>query len=224
MLYLVATPIGNLKDITYRAIETLNRVDAIICEDTRRSSILLNHYEIKKPFIILNDYNEKQVLLSVLDRLQAGQEIALISDAGTPLISDPGYKLVRECLSLDIPLDSLPGASAAILALTLSGLSPDKFYYVGYLPEKSGKRGEMLKKLAIIGSTIPTTFIIYVAPHKLLKTLQEIMNQLGDIEITLAAELTKLHQKVSSKTISEHLIEIKNPKGEFVLLLRLPQE
>lgn len=224
MLYLIATPIGHLKDITYRAVETLSKVDAIICEDTRRSSILLNHYEIKKPFIILNDYNEKQVLPAILSRLQSGQEIALISDAGTPLISDPGYKLVRECLALNIPLDSLPGSSAAILSLTLSGLSPDKFYYVGYLPEKSGKRGETIKKLAVIGSAIPTTFIIYVAPHKLLKTLQEVMDQLGDIEVTLAAELTKLHQKISSKTISEHLTEIKNPRGEFVLLLRLPQE
>ncbi len=224
MLHLVATPIGNLKDITYRAVETLNMVDTIICEDTRHSSILLNHYGIKKPFIILNDYNEKQVLPSIIDRLQSGQELALISDAGTPLVSDPGYKLVRECLVLGIPVDSLPGPSSAITALTLSGLSPDKFYYIGYLPEKVGKRGEMIKKLSEIAAFIPTTFIIFVAPHKLLKTLREMLDCLGDINIVLASELTKLHQRISDQKLSTHLTDIKNPKGEFVLLLRLPQE
>lgn len=224
MLHLIATPIGNLKDITYRAIETLNKVDAIICEDTRHSSVLLNHYEIKKPLVVLNDYNEKQVLPSIMGRLQAGQEIALISDAGTPLISDPGYKLVRECLATNIPVDSLPGPSAAILALTLSSLAPDKFFFVGYLPEKSGKRNDMMQKLTEIGKVIPTTFIIYVAPHKLLKTLQEMLECLGDISVVLTSELTKMHQNVSRQTITNHLANIKNPKGEFVLLLRLPQE
>src|SRR3989338_1249553 len=167
MIYIIPTPIGNLKDITLRALEILKEVDGIICEDTRRTSLLLNHYQIKKPLIILNDYNEFKTFPQIIERLKSGQNFALVSDAGTPLISDPGYKLVRECLHQGIEVDSLPGPSSVITALTLSGLPPDRFLFVGYPPEKSGKRIIWLKDLKEVDSTI----IMFVSPHKLLRTL-----------------------------------------------------
>lgn len=216
MLYIVATPIGNLKDITLRSLEVLKEIDIVICEDSRRTSLLLNHYQIKKPLIILNDYNETKIFPQMIERLLSGENLALVSDAGTPLISDPGYKLVRECLHQGIQVDSLPGPSSVITALVLSGLPPNKFMFLGYLPEKPGHRTEALKKL-----TPEVTYIIFVAPHKIIKTLQEVEQTLGDIEITLAKELTKIHQNVQSKKISIWLQELKNPKGEYILLLRL---
>lgn len=215
MLYIVPTPIGNLKDITLRALEILKEADEIICEDTRRTSLLLSHYGIKKPLTVLNDYNEAKTFPAIIERLQAGENLALVSDAGTPLISDPGYKLVRECLRNNIPVDSLPGPSSVITALTLSGLPPDNFHFLGYLPEKSGHRNQALKNLSP-----STTYIIFVAPHKLMRTLEDIKNILGDIEVTLAHELTKIHESVESKPASKWLEELKNPKGEYVLLLR----
>lgn len=216
MLYIVPTPIGNLKDITLRALEILKEVDGIICEDSRRTSLLLHHYQIQKPLIILNDYNETKTYPLITERLRSGENLALVSDAGTPLISDPGYKLVRECLKQGIKVDSLPGPSSVITALTLSGLPPDKFMFLGYLPEKSGHRTKTLKDL------IPNiTYIIFVAPHKLLRTLQEMKQILGDIEVTLAHELTKIHQSVESKKISQWLQTLKNPKGEYILLFNL---
>lgn len=221
MLYIVATPIGNLKDVTLRTLEVLENSDAIICEDTRRTSLLLKHFNIEKPLLVLNDFNEERGIGQIISKLKSGQNLSLVSDAGTPLISDPGYKLVRECLKEDITVDSLPGPSAVTTALTLSGLPPDKFLFLGYLPEKPGKRQELIKRLKFINDQLPTTFIIFVAPHKLLKTLEDIKSELGDIEVSLAAELTKIHQKVSRKKIGELLTEIKNPKGEYVLMLRL---
>ncbi len=216
MLYIIATPIGNLKDITLRALETLASVDGIICEDTRRTSILLGHYQIKKPLIILNDFNEAKIVNSIIDKLKLGQNFALVSDAGTPLISDPGYKLVRECLHQGIEVDSLPGPSSVITALTLSGLPPDKFMFLGYLPEKQGHRKKLLSSL-----TEKITYIIFIAPHKLIKILKEMKEILGDIEVTMAHELTKIHQSVRSKTISEWLVSLRSPKGEYVLCFRL---
>lgn len=216
MLYLVATPIGNLKDITLRALEVLGQVDGIICEDTRRTGILLTHYQIKKPLIMLNDFNESKTVDSIIQRLQSGENLALVSDAGTPLVFDPGYKLVRECLRQGIAVDSLPGPSSVITALILSGLPPDKFMFLGYLPEKLGHRIETLKALGI-----KTTYIIFVAPHKLSKTLGNMKEILGDIEVVLAHELTKIHQSVESKKISEWIQTLKNPKGEYILLFNL---
>lgn len=216
MLIIVPTPIGNLKDITLRALEVLQEVDAIICEDTRRTSLLLSHYIIKKPLIVLNDYNETRTFSQIIERLASGENLALVSDAGTPLISDPGYKLVRECITQNIPVDSLPGPSAAITALTLSGLPPDKFTFLGYLPEKPGHRTDLLKKL-----TPNMTYIIYVAPHKLIKTIENIKEVYGeDTKIVLAHELTKVHQSVETKTAEEWLETLKNPKGEYILLFR----
>lgn len=216
MLYIVPTPIGNLKDITLRALEILKEVQTIICEDSRRTSLLLNHYGIKKPLIILNDYNEARLFPEIITRLKQGENMALVSDAGTPLISDPGYKLVREAVAQNTPVDSLPGPSSILPALTLSGLPPDKFMFLGYLPEKPGHRINSLKAL------LPkTTYIIFVAPHKLIKTLEDFKEVFGNAEITLAHEISKVHQSVETKPLSEWLSILKNPKGEYIIVFRL---
>lgn len=223
MLFIVPTPIGNLKDITFRAVEVLQSADAVICEDSRRTSLLLSHFQIKKPLLVLNDFNEAQQVPSLLLKLQSGQNLALVSDAGTPLISDPGYKLVRECLTQQIPVDSIPGPSSILTALTLSSLPPDKFFFLGYLPEKPGKRTELLKKLTNIYNLLPTTFIAFVPPHKLLRTLEDINQVLGDKKIVLAHELTKIHQSVDKKTVAQWLeiFSKQKPKGEYVLLFNI---
>lgn len=222
-LFIIATPIGNLKDVTLRALETLQEVDGIICEDSRRTSLLLNHYQISKPLLVLNDYNEARVVPVILEKLQMGQNLALVSDRGTPLVSDPGYKLVRSCLEQNIPVDSLPGPSAVITALTLSGLPPDKFLFLGYLPEKPGKRIDLLKNLPITYNLLPVTFILYIAPHKLIKTLEDMLKVYGDKEIVLAHELTKIHQSVEKQVLSKwmEIFKKRTPKGEFVLLFHL---
>lgn len=194
-------------------METLKAVDAVICEDTRRTGLLLSHYQIKKPLLVLNDYNEANASDSIIQRLKSGENLALVSDAGTPLISDPGYKLVRSCIHQGIKVDSLPGPSSVITTLTLSGLPPDKFTFLGYLPEKPGHRMETLKNL-----TPKTTYIIFVAPHKLIKTLEDLKEVFGDLEVVLAKELTKVHQLVERKRITEWLNQLKNPKGEYILL------
>lgn len=222
MLYIVATPIGNLKDITLRALETLKSSDAIICEDTRRTSQLLNHYEIKKPLIILNDFNEFKNIENIISRLKQGENLSLVSDAGTPLISDPGYKLVRSCIASKISVDSIPGPTSIITALTLSGLAPDKFTFLGFPPDKPGHRQTFYSQIKDLNQITKQTFIIFVAPFKLIKTLEEMKNTLGDIEITLAKELTKLYQKVETQKISSWLTHFKStsPKGEWIILLR----
>ena len=217
MLYIVPTPIGNLGDITLRALEVLKSVDGIVCEDTRRTGILLKHYQIEKPLLVLNDFNEPQQIAHIISKLKEGANIALVSDAGTPLISDPGYKLIRECITENLEIDSLPGPSSVITALTLSGLPPDRFMFVGYPPEKTGHRVKWMENL----KKIDTTIISFVAPHKLLRTLEDMKEVYGDIEVTLAHELTKIHQSVESKKISNWLDSLKNPKGEYILLFRL---
>lgn len=227
MLYIIPTPIGNLKDITLRALETLKSVDGIICEDTRRTSILLNNFNIKKPMTVINDYNEAGQVERIITQLKNGVNLALVSDAGTPLISDPGYKLVRECLGQNIPVDSLPGPSSVITALTLSGLPPDKFLFLGYLPEKPGHRKRILEGVKLnhleggIRWHMSFTIILFVAPHKLLRILEDMKEVFGDINVTLAHELTKIHQNVEAKIISQWLETLKNPKGEYVLLFHL---
>lgn len=223
MLTIIATPIGNLQDITLRSLETLKNVDGIICEDTRVTSKLLNHYQIKKPLIALNDFNEYKIYPILIERLKSGENLALVSDAGTPLVSDPGFKLVRECLRTGIKVDSLPGPSAVITALTISGLPPDKFLFLGYPPDKPGHRQDLYTRMQQISKVLPMTFIVYVAPFKIVKSLTEMQQVFGDIEITLEKELTKIYQDTQTKLISEFLEQFKSkpPKGEFVLLLRI---
>lgn len=222
-LSIIATPIGNLKDITLRALEVLKESDAIICEDTRHTGIFLALYQISKPLLVINDFNEEKNIPQILQKLATGQNLTLVSDAGTPLVSDPGYKLVRECIAQSIPVDSLPGPSSVILALTLSGLPPDKFLFLGYLPEKPGKRIKLLETLRTINHELPTTYIAFVAPHKLIRTLEDMRKVYGDTEIVLAKELTKIYQSVKKQTIDMWLEEYKkqSPKGEFILLFNL---
>lgn len=223
MLTIVPTPIGNLKDITLRSLETLNVVDGIICEDTRKTLILLNHFQIKKPLIVLNDYDESKMVPVIIEKLISGQNLALVSDAGTPLISDPGYKLIRECLAKKIEVDSLPGPSSVITALTLSGLPPDKFLFLGYLPDKPGHRQTTYQNIKSLSKIIPMTFILFIAPFKLIKSLKEMRESLGEINISFAHELTKIHQSINSDNISDWIEKFKNqsPKGEWVMLFRI---
>lgn len=224
MLSIVATPIGNLKDISLRSLETLQATDGIICEDTRVSGKLLSHYRISKPLTVLNDYNEAKQIPLIIARLKTGQNLVLISDAGTPLISDPGFKLVRQCLREGIPIDSLPGPSAPITALTLSGLPPDKFMFWGFLPDKAGHRQKSYQQIKDISAVITTTFILFAAPFKLARILAEMLELFGDIDVTLTGELTKMFQSIRTARISVFLDEFKKhpPRGEWVLLLNLP--
>lgn len=221
MLTIIATPIGNLKDITLRALETLQEVDGIICEDSRRTSLLLQHYQINKPLIVLNDFNEAKTAPMLIQRLQQGENFALVSDAGTPLVADPGYKLVRDARAAGVDIDSLPGPSAAITALTLSGLPPDKFIFLGYLPEKPSHMHTFLANLSKI--PFKSTYIVYCAPHKLVRTLEIALEELGEIEVTAARELTKMHQDIITKTLSQWLKDLKKqpPKGEYTLLFNI---
>ncbi len=209
--------------MTLRALDSLQNCDAIVCEDSRHSSLLLNHYKINKPLLVLNDFNESAHVGTIIQKLEVGQNLCLISDAGTPLISDPGYKLVRECLEKNIKVDCLPGPSSVITSLTMSKLPPDKFMFIGYLPDKPGHRDEMYRKLQEISNIMPVTFIIFIAPFKLQKTFEEIRDNLGDIHITLAKELTKIHQNVEEKPISSWVQAFKSqhPKGEYIALFRL---
>jgi 16S rRNA (cytidine1402-2'-O)-methyltransferase len=223
MLTIVATPIGNLKDITLRALEALQAADAVVCEDTRVTGKLLHHFQISKPMQTLNDFNENRTFPHLINLLQNGQNLVLVSDAGTPLINDPGFKLVRECIKEGIAVDSIPGPSAPITALTLSGLPPDKFLFLGYPPDKPGHRLKLFQNLTSILRSIEVTVIMFVSPHKVVRNLEEMLGVFGDIEITLAKELTKMFQKVESKPISEWIARFKKskPKGEYVLLLRV---
>lgn len=217
-LYIVATPIGNLQDITFRAVETLKSVDFIVCEDTRVTARLLNHYDIKKPMIALNEFNEDQILYEILKKLEM-QSCALVSDAGTPLISDPGYRLVKEAKRKKACIIPIPGASALIAALSVSGLPTDKFVFLGFLPKSESRAGKLLNKTKLLEQTV----ILYESPHRILKTLELIKNIFGDIEITIARELTKIYEEIRSEKASA-LIEhfSKNvPKGEFVVLFSL---
>jgi 16S rRNA (cytidine1402-2'-O)-methyltransferase len=217
-LYIISTPIGNLKDITFRAIEVLASVDYILCEDTRVTGKLLRVYDIGKKMVSFNDFNEQKIIVSVVGELQKGANIALVSDAGTPLISDPGFKLVREAIFAGIKIESVPGSSAVISALTVSGLATDKFMFVGYLSKKDGKRKNMLVALKKIDEIVKTTFIIYESPFRVLKTLEAIKEVFGDTSVVVCRELTKLHEEIVRGKISEISAKIKL-KGEFVILV-----
>ncbi len=220
-LFLVSTPIGNLKDITLRAIETLKAVDFILCEDTRVTGKLLSEYGIEKRMTAFNEFNENTKAVEVLATLESGASLALVSDAGTPLISDPGYKLVRDAIARGIKVESIPGSSAVITALTVSGLAPDRFLYLGYLPKKDGKRNSLLAEVKTLIDTFRTTVVFYESPFRLLKALENIKDVFGDIDIVTCRELTKLHEEVRREKVTEaieHFSKV-SPKGEFVILI-----
>lgn len=216
-LYLCATPIGNLEDITYRVVRTLEEVDLIAAEDTRNSIKLLNHFEIKTPMTSYHEHNKIEKGKKLIEKLQAGTDIALITDAGTPGISDPGEELVKMCYEVGIEVTSLPGAAACITALTLSGLGTRRFAFEAFLPTDKKERLAVLKELEDETRTI----ILYEAPHRLVKTLQELLDNLGNRKITVCRELTKKHETAFVTTLEEAVAyyEVNEPKGECVLVL-----
>ena len=220
ILYIVATPIGNLQDITQRALDTFAQVDLIAAEDTRHSGLLLSHYGIKKPFFALHDHNEQEKAHILVEKLKQGSNIALISDAGTPLISDPGFHLVRQCREAGIRVVPLPGACAAITALCASGIASDRFCFEGFLPAKSKARKDKLENIAEEDRTL----IFYESTHRILDTLEDMQSVLGEERyIVLAREITKTWETITGNTIKnlrEWLLEDPNrTKGEMVLIV-----
>lgn len=216
-LYLVPTPIGNLEDMTFRAIRVLKEVDLILAEDTRTSGKLLKHFEISTHMHSHHMHNEHKTVENIIKRIQAGENIALISDAGTPAISDPGFLLTRACVENNIEVDCLPGATAFVPALVNSGLPNDKFIFEGFLPEKKGRQ---TRYLALAEET--RTMILYVSPHKLAKTLAEFVQYFGsDRQVSVSREISKLHEETVRGTAEEVLkhFEAKPPKGEIVVVV-----
>lgn len=214
-LYIVPTPIGNLEDMTFRAIKVLKEVDTILAEDTRNSGKLLKHFEIATHMQSHHMHNEHKTVDGLIKRLQAGETIALISDAGTPAISDPGFLLTRACVENGIEVECLPGATAFVPALVNSGLPNDKFVFEGFLPDKKGRQ---TRYLALAEET--RTMILYVSPHKLVKTLGEFVQYFGaDRQVTVSRELSKLHEETIRGTANDVLkhFEAKPPKGEIVV-------
>jgi len=218
MLYLCATPIGNLEDITFRVLDTLRSVDIIAAEDTRNSIKLLNHFQIKAAMTSYHEYNKVEKAHYLIGLMQEGKNVALITDAGTPAISDPGETLVKLCQQTGIRVTSLPGAAACITALTLSGLSTRRFCFEGFLPSDKKERKAVLKELAEESRTI----ILYEAPHHLKKTLEELGNVLGNRKITICRELTKKFETVMPLMMKEALefYEENEPRGEYVLVIQ----
>lgn len=216
MLYIVSTPIGNLEDITIRAINILNEVDVIACEDTRHSQKLLQKYEIKKPLVSYHSHSGKHKENQIIDFLLEGKKVALISDAGTPGISDPAYSLLQQAIKNDITIVPIPGASALLASVVVSGLHMHNFLYLGFLPLKKGRQ-TLFNKL----KDSDYTMVIYESPHRILKTLTDILNYLGNRRITVARELTKLYEEILRTDVQgalEHFKKV-NPKGEFVLVI-----
>lgn len=215
-LYVCATPIGNLGDITLRVLDTLREVDLIAAEDTRHSRKLLQHYQINTPMISYHEHNEKRKSLELVEKLKAGQTIALISDAGLPGISDPGAEVINLCRRENVPVDVLPGANAALTALVLSGMPAEHFSFHGFLPAAAGARNRSLESLA----NLPQTQIFYEAPHRLLATLKAIADCFGDREAAVVRELTKLHQQVhrgSALQLIEFFAKV-DPRGECCII------
>lgn len=220
-LYLVATPIGNLRDITLRALDTLCAADVIACEDTRTAQRLLSAHGIRRPTLALHDHNEGAVADRLVARIAEGQAVALVSDAGTPLVSDPGYRLVQAALEAGVRVTSLPGPCAAIAALQLAGLPVDRFLFAGFLPAKSGARRRVLEELKPVAATL----VFYEAPHRLLETLADAAAVLGPRPATVARELTKLFEEARRGSLTQldaHYAEAGPPKGEIVLLIGPP--
>lgn len=216
-LYLVPTPIGNLADITLRALDILKQVDAVLCEDTRTSGFLLKHYQIQKPLYAYHQHNEHRVLEQMITQLQSGKTFALLTDAGTPGISDPGYLLLRECLKNDIPVECLPGATAFVPALVQSGIPSNSFIFEGFLPLKKGRKTK-LEQLA----TEERTIVLYESPHRLAKALEELKTYFGaERQASVSRELTKMFEETRRDTLAvlaAHYAQ-HSPKGEIVIVI-----
>jgi 16S rRNA (cytidine1402-2'-O)-methyltransferase len=216
-LYLVATPIGNLADITHRAIDVLNNVSLIACEDTRHTRKLLQHYGIETKTVSYHEHNEQERSRQLIETLREGKDVAVVSDAGTPSISDPGFRLVRAAIENDIQVVPVPGPSALISALIAAGLPTDEFFFGGFLPARSNARRTRLNELR----SVPGTLIFYEAPHRLAETLKDAHEMLGEREAVVARELTKLHEELRRGRLSELAAHYANeePRGEIVLLI-----
>ena len=216
-LYLVATPIGNLADITHRALQVLKDVDLVACEDTRHTHKLLQHYGITTKTISYHEHNEQQRAAQLINSMKQGSDIAVVSDAGTPSISDPGFRLVRAAIENDIPVVPVPGPSALISALIAAGLPTDEFFFAGFLPSRTNARRGRLGELQLV----PGTLIFYEAPHRLAATLKDAREILGEREAVVARELTKLHEEIRRGRLSElsKHYEDEEPRGEIVVLI-----
>ena len=216
-LYLVPTPIGNLQDITLRALQVLKEVDLILAEDTRTSHKLLQHFSISTPMLAHHKFNENQSIEGLILKLKEGKQLALISDAGTPAIADPGFLLVRACVAADIAVETLPGATAFVPALVNSGLPNDRFVFEGFLPDKKGRQTRLQN---LVEET--KTMIFYVSPHKIVKTLEDFISFFGaDRRVSISRELSKIHEETLRGSLAELLAHFQKqqPKGEFVLIL-----
>jgi 16S rRNA (cytidine1402-2'-O)-methyltransferase len=213
-LFVIATPIGNLADISTRALQVIGEADLIACEDTRQTIKLLNHFKIQKPLTSYHEFNEIRKAQELADRLEAGAHVALLSDAGTPALSDPGYRLIRLCRQRGINVVAIPGPCAAVTALSGSGLPSDEFMFVGFLPSRKSAREEKLDSL----KNLPCTLIFYEAPHRVAQTLADIQEKLGDREACIARELTKIHEEYLFGKLSEIAPRVK-PLGEFVIVV-----
>lgn len=217
-LYIVATPLGNLEDVTFRAVRILSEVDGIACEDSRRTVKLLNRYEIKTPLITYQEYNKEQAGEKIIARLKRGQRIALVSDAGTPGISDPGFNLIRDCIREGVEVEVIPGPSAIISALVLSGLPTDRFAFEGFLPSKRERRREKLREL----SSEERTLVFYESPHRIRETLEDMREILPGRPLALVREMTKIHEEVLRGTVEEVCEEISSREslhGEITLVV-----
>ena len=216
-LYLVATPIGNLQDTTLRALETLRSVDLIACEDTRHTRKLLNHFRISNKMVSYHEHNEQERAEELADRLVRGKSIAIVSDAGTPGICDPGFRIVQRAIEIAAPVVSIPGAAAFVNAAVVSGLATDSIFFGGFLPSKKGERRKRLEEV----SDIPATLIFYEAPHRLARSLGDCAEVLGDRQAAVAREMTKLHEEIVRDTLSELAGKFAGAtvKGEIVLVI-----
>ena len=227
-LYLVATPIGNLGDITLRALEVLRSVDRVACEDTRQTQKLLNHFQIDKKTVSCHEHNERSRATELIQDIKAGKAIALVSDAGTPGVSDPGSWLVREAIAAGVPVFPIPGANAAISALIASGLPADEFQFLGFLPEKAGARRTKLEDLVAQSHEAARTLIFYEAPHRLLETLADLESVFGpQLRIAVARELTKIHEEFLRGTVADvrrKLAGRDRIRGEITLLVEVPAQ
>lgn len=217
MLYIVSTPIGNLEDITFRAVRTLKEVDVIAAEDTRHTPILLKKYEIKTPLTSFHSYSSDEKLEKIVDMLKEGKNVALVSDAGTPGISDPAYTLIRRAIDEGVKIVPIPGASSLLTAIVASGLPMDKFLYLGFLPLKKGRQ-TLLTSL----KEEERTMVVFEAPHRILRTLEDLQKYLGDREVAVCRELTKMYEEIIRGPLTEAIehFKKKNPKGEFVLVVK----
>jgi len=217
VLYVIATPIGNFADITLRALEVLKTVDVVLSEDTRETDRLLKHYSIHKSQISYRDQIHSRVIGQILEILHAGKSVALVSDSGTPLISDPGFKLVRDVLTAGYQVVTIPGPSAVIAALSISGLPTDKFIFLGFPPKTRGQKGKLFKEY----DNLDATLVLYESPFRVAATLKDILNALGDRKVSIASELTKVHERVITQNISAVLAKINDVslKGEHVIMI-----